>query len=140
MWRGYSQKNDKGVGVFNRKYLSLSMRKCRYIIALGILIGFVLSFLFVSYRAIRGRYVAMERTKYLYRGYTYCEELGYINTELSSAWLRVRYQKVRVVNGGFRLCYDWREIWYNFVILFVLFSLLSIWPVAVVSKRVNWFK
>ena len=116
------------------------MRRWKHIIELAIFSGVMMSLLFVSYRVVRGHYVAIDKAEYLFPGDSYCDELGYINTELSSAWLHVRYQKVRVVNGGFRLCYDWREIWYNFVILFVLFSLLSIWPVAVVSKRVNWFK
>lgn len=116
------------------------MRKWRRIIAFSLLAGLLLSILFVSYRAVRGRYVAIEKTEYLYRGDTYCKELGYINTELSSAWLRVRYQKIRELNGEFRLCYDWYEIWNNLFILFVLFSLLSIWPVAVVRKRVCKYK
>lgn len=93
-----------------------------------------MSLLFVSYRAVRGHYVAIDKAEYLFPGDSYCEELGYINVDASKAWLNARYQMVREENGELHLVYDWAEVIYNLGILFALFSIVSFLPLVCISK------
>ena len=123
------------MGRLDKNLYLCHMRRWRHTIELAIFSGVVMSLLFVSYRAVRGHYVAIDKTEYLFPGDSYCEELGYINVGASKAWLNTRYQLVREENGELHLAYDWMEVIYNLGILFVLLSIVSFLSLVCISKR-----
>lgn len=60
----------------------------------------------------------------MYPGDTDCFGVGKIDVDRASAWLDVRYQKLKYKDGGLCLAYDWVGIVESLVLRFFLLMFL----------------